>query len=191
MRTVTKGNRQRVSSVCWCVAGRRYEFPDGSLYEILVSAQDAGGARSEIKVTLPPNPSTPPPHIHPEQEEAWTVGEGALEVLVGREWRTLGPGESMTVPPGTVHAFRNRSGANVMFRVVHTPALAYERYLDRLYWLSAMNRIRGTRNITSLLYSSLLLDTHRQEQVLAKPGARAAVRTMAQVARLLRLRVDR
>jgi hypothetical protein len=74
---------------------------------------------------------------------------------------------------------------------VHTPALDFERYLDRLYWLSAMNRIRGSRNLTSLLYSSLLLDTHRREPVLAGPGARAAVRTMAQVARLLRMRVDR
>jgi quercetin dioxygenase-like cupin family protein len=175
----------------WCVAGRRYEFPDGSLYDIVVSASDTDGARSEMRVTLPPNPVPPPPHIHPEQEETWTVIEGSLEALTGRDWHPLAAGQSLTIPPGTVHAFRNRSGENVSFRVVHTPALAIERYVDRLYWLSAMNRIRGSRDLTSLLYSSLLLDTHRQEQVLAKPGARAAVRTMAQVARLLRLRIDR
>ena len=173
------------------MAGRRYEFPDGSLYDIRVSGGDTNGARSELQITLPPHPATQPPHIHPGQEEAWTVLEGSLEVLVGREWHTLAGGQSMIVPPGTVHTFRNRSGENVMFRVVHTPALAFERFLDRFYWLSAMNRIRGSRNLTSLLYSSLLLDTHRQEQVMAGPGERAAVRMMAQVARLLRLRVDR
>jgi mannose-6-phosphate isomerase-like protein (cupin superfamily) len=180
-----------VATVFWNVAGRRYEFPDGSLYDILVSGGDTNGARSELQITLPPHPATPPPHIHPGQQEAWTVLEGSLDVLVGREWHTLAGGQSMTVPARTVHTFRNRSGENVMFRVVHTPALAFERYLDRLYWLSAMNRIRGSRNLTSLLYSSLLLDTHRHEQVLAGPGERAAVRMMAQVARLLRLRVDR
>jgi quercetin dioxygenase-like cupin family protein len=180
-----------LTTVFWRVAGRRYEFPDGSLYEIRVSADQTGGARSEIQVTLPPHPLTPPPHIHPAQQEACSVLEGSLEVLNGREWHTLGNGQSIAVPPGTVHTFRNRSGENVMFLVVHTPALAFERYLDRLYWLSAMNRIRGSRNLTSLLYSSLLLDTHRQEQVLAGTGARAAVRTMAQLARLLRMRVDR
>ena len=180
-----------VSTVFWSVAGRRYEFPDGSLYDIPVSADETSGARSELQITLPPHPVTPPPHIHPGQEEAWTVLEGSLDVLVGREWQTLAAGQSTSVPAGTVHTFRNRSGENVMFRVVHTPALAFERYLDRLYWLSAMNRIRGSRDLTSLLYSSLLLDTHRREQVLAGPGERAAVRMMAQVARLLRMRVDR
>ena len=179
------------ATVCWCVAGRRYEFPDGSLYEIVVSAQETAGARAEVQVTLPPRPVTPPPHIHPNQEETYVVLDGALEVLTGRDWHALGSGQKLTVSAGTVHTFRNRSGDNVSFRTVHTPALAFERYLDRLYWLSAMNRIRGTRDLTSLLYTSLLLDTHRQDQILAGSGARAGVRTMAQVARLLRFRVDR
>jgi quercetin dioxygenase-like cupin family protein len=173
------------------VAHRRYEFPDGSLYDILVSSGETDGSRSEMQVTLPPNPMTPPPHFHPAQEETVTVLDGMLEVLTGRTWTQLVTGQSATIPPGTVHTFRNRSGENVAFRMAHTPALAFERYVERLYWLSAMNRIRGSRDLTSLLYNSLLLDTHRQEQVLAGPGARAAVRTMAQVARLLRLRVDR
>jgi quercetin dioxygenase-like cupin family protein len=180
-----------VSSVCCSVAARRYEFPDGSIYDVLVSAADSGGARSEVQVILPPRPITPPPHIHPAQSESWTVLEGSLDVLLGREWHTLAAGESREAPAGTVHTFRNRSGENVAMHVVHTPALEFERYLDRLYWLSAMNRIRNSRDLTSLLYNSLLLDTHRREQVLAGPGARVAVRTMAQVARMLRLRVDR
>jgi quercetin dioxygenase-like cupin family protein len=158
---------------------------------LIVSAAETGGARSQVQVTLPPRPVTPPPHIHPGQEETYTVTDGKLDVLVERAWRTLGPGESVSIPAGTVHTFRNRSGENVTFRAVHTPALAFERYLERLYWLCAMNRIRGRRDLTSLLYTSLLLDTHRQDQVLAGSGARVAVRAMAQVARLLRLRVDR
>lgn len=173
------------------MTGRRYEFPDGSLYQVVVSAKDTAGARTEVQVTLPPRPMTPPAHIHPGQEEQYVVTDGFLEVLTGRDWRTLKAGETLSVPAGTVHTFRNRSGENVMFRMIHTPALAFERYLDRLYWLSAMNRIRGRRDLTSLLYTSLLLDTHRQDQVLAGSSARAGVRTMAQVARLLRFRVDR
>lgn len=117
--------------------------------------------------------------------------DGMLEVLVGHEWRTLGAGESVAIPPGTVHTFRNRSGQNVSFRSAHVPALGVERYLERLYWLSAMNRIQGRRSLTSALYGSLLLDTHRGDQLLAGAGARMSVRALARVARLLRLRIDR
>lgn len=173
------------------MTGRRFEFPDGSLYDIVESSADSAGSRSSLQITLPANPATPPPHIHPGQEETAMVIHGTLEVLIGREWRTLGPGETAKIPTGVVHTFRNRSGHNVTFRSAHVPALDYERYIERLYWLSAMNRIRGNRNLTSLLYSSLLLDTHRKDQVLAGSGARVAVRAMAQVARLLRMRVDR
>jgi quercetin dioxygenase-like cupin family protein len=173
------------------VTTRRFEFPDGSLYEVIVSAASAGGAKSEVQVTLPPRSVVPPPHIHPQQQETCTVGEGTLEVMVDRRWYTLIAGEERIIPPGVVHTFRNRSDANVAFRSVHTPALGFEQYLERLYWLSAMNRIRGRRDLTSALYSSLLLDAHRRDQIPASAGGRIGVRALAGLARLLRMRVDR
>jgi len=173
------------------VTSRRFEFPDGSLYEVVVSAASTGGARSEVEITLAPNAQMPPPHIHPQQQETCIVGEGTLQVLLGREWRTLMAGEELAIPRGSVHTFRNRSGENVTFRSVHTPALGFQQFLERLYWLSAMNRIRGRRDLTSALYSSLLLDMHRADQVPAGLGARLSVRTLAPMARLLRMKVDR
>ena len=173
------------------MTARRFEFPDGSLYDLIVPGATTGGARSEVEVTLPPTPVTPPPHIHPAQQESFEVLDGTLEALVGTEWRTLTAGQTLTVPPGSVHTFRNRSGQNVKFRCAHEPARDFERYLERLYWLSAMNRIRGRRDLTSALYSSLLFDTHRGDQVLAGPGARMRVRALAGIARLLRMRVER
>jgi len=173
------------------VTGRRFEFPDGALYEVVVPAGVGAAARSEVEITLPPASAMPPPHIHPQQHETLTVGDGTLDVLLGRQWRTLLAGESLTIPPGSVHTFRNRSAQNVTFRSEHTPALGFQQYLERLYWLSAMNRIRGRRDLTSALYASLLLDTHRSDQVPARAGARIGVRALAQVARLLRMRVDR
>ena len=173
------------------MTSRRFEFPDGSLYDVVVPATTTGGAKSEVEITLPPMPATPPPHIHPQQQETCAVTDGTLEVLVGREWKTVNAGETVTIAAGSVHTFRNRSGRNVTFRNAHTPALGFQQYLERLYWLSAMNRIRGGRNLTSALYSSLLLDAHRADQVPAHVGARLSVRTLARVARLLRMKVDR
>jgi quercetin dioxygenase-like cupin family protein len=173
------------------VSPRRFEFPDGSLYEVVLPTANSAGAKSEVEITLPPESVMPPPHIHPQQQETLTVGDGKLEVLLHRKWQTLPAGESVTIPAGSVHTFRNRSGQNVTFRSEHTPALEFQQYLERLYWLSAMNRIRGRRDLTSALYASLLLDMHRREQVPAGASARLGVRALAGVARLLRMRVDR
>ena len=173
------------------VTGRRFEFPDGALYEVVVPSASTGGARSEVEITLPPRSAVPPPHMHPHQQETCTVTDGTLEVLVGHEWRSLLAGQGVTIPPRSIHTFRNRSDQNVTFRSVHSPALGFQQYLERLYWLSAMNRIRGRRDLTSALYRSLLLDAHRADQVPAGVGTRLGVRTLAGIARLLRMRVDR
>lgn len=190
-KPAVSSNRQAPATVFGCVSARRFEFPDGSLYELIVPGAATGGSRCELDVTLAPAARTPAPHIHLQQHESCTVQEGALDVLVGREWRTLGAGDSVTIPPGTIHTFRNRSPQNVQFRSVLAPALGHEQYLERLYWLSAMDRISGRRDLTSALYSSLLLDAHRGDQVLAGAAARARVRALSGVARLLRMRLDR
>lgn len=171
--------------------GRRYEFPDGSIYEIVTPAAQNDGARTEMRVTLPPSPVTPPSHIHPRQQETYSVESGQLEVQLDGAWRPLDAGQSVTVPPGHVHTFRNRSGANVQFLSVHSPALSYEHYLERLYWLMAMNRIRNSRQLSSLLYLSLLWSEHRQDQILAGRFAQTGILALSSVARALRFRLDR
>lgn len=173
------------------MSGRVYEFPDGSIYQVIVSGGANGGTRSEVDVTLPPGALTAPPHIHRKQEETLSVMDGTIEALLGRQWRTLGSGDSLTIPAGAVHTFRIRSDEIARLVMAHTPAMGFERYLERLYWLTAMNRIRRARTLTSSLYASLLLEAHRDDLVLAGAAARARVGMMAKAARLLRFRIDR
>ena len=44
-----------------------------------------------------------PVHLHPSATESYEVLEGELEVLVGGEWRTLGPGEKVSPPRQRSH----------------------------------------------------------------------------------------
>src|SRR3712207_6640009 len=74
---------------------------DGGEVQHIETVLDAGGG-----VT---------PHIHPSMEERFTVHAGRMEFLSGRRWIEAGPGETVVVPPGTRHAFRNRSGAAATF----------------------------------------------------------------------------
>jgi quercetin dioxygenase-like cupin family protein len=49
-----------------------------------------------------------PPHVHPAMEERFEVLAGRLSFLAGKKWRTAGPGETVIVPAGVRHAYRNR-----------------------------------------------------------------------------------
>ncbi|HVG76338.1 MAG TPA: cupin domain-containing protein, partial [Thermoleophilaceae bacterium] len=48
-----------------------------------------------------------PPHVHPVMEERFQVISGELSLLSGRKWTVAGAGETVTVPPGIRHAYRN------------------------------------------------------------------------------------
>ena len=50
--------------------------------------------------------SNPPPHVHNNEEEAFYVLEGEMEVEVGGEVATLKPGGFALAPRGVPHSFR-------------------------------------------------------------------------------------
>lgn len=60
-----------------------------------------------------------PPHVHPTQDEWICVMDGQLEVECGDDVHKAGPGDTVRMPMGIVHAIYNRSGAvaNVVFGV--------------------------------------------------------------------------
>ena len=59
------------------------------------------------------------PHFHREHADSFYVLEGELEILVDDEQHVVGPGASVSVPPGVVHGFRSLSPAR--FLNFHTP----------------------------------------------------------------------
>jgi quercetin dioxygenase-like cupin family protein len=65
-----------------------------------------------------------PAHVHPEIQETFTVIDGRAELLGGHRWRAAGPGETVVVPPGTRHAYRNRAEAVAHLVCVARPASA-------------------------------------------------------------------
>src|SRR2546427_10819239 len=50
-----------------------------------------------------------PRHIHPNTEEAMIVLEGALDVVLGDQRMTVGPGNVVLAPAGPVYGFLNRT----------------------------------------------------------------------------------
>jgi hypothetical protein len=53
-----------------------------------------------------------PPHLHPRQEERWSVLEGEVRFQLGKDKRVLRPEDGeVIVAPGTVHALDSAAAA--------------------------------------------------------------------------------
>ena len=106
-------------------ANRQLTMPDGSTFVIVDSDSSNDGSEIVFEITMAPGAMGPPRHSHPAQDESWTVQTGELSVLVDGQWRTLGAGEALTIPPGVVHTLANRSATTVRFHDAHRPALDF------------------------------------------------------------------
>jgi quercetin dioxygenase-like cupin family protein len=114
-----------------------------------------------------------PPHLHPQQEEYWSVVEGEVEVLAGKEKRILRPADGeVPVMPGTKHGLKNLSGETVHARCRVIPALHLEEFLtesaaaaqDGLFTRGGIPRgLRGAR------WGARFLKRHRDETVMTFP----------------------
>ena len=63
----------------------------------------------------------PPPHVHPNGEERFTMEQGEVEFLVGGRKVVATPGDELVVPRGTKHAFKNVGSTEAVFRAVVEP----------------------------------------------------------------------
>jgi quercetin dioxygenase-like cupin family protein len=58
----------------------------------------------------------PPPHLHPNGEEHFSMEEGTVRFLLGRRKVVVGPGDELVVPRGTRHTFKNIGDADAVFQ---------------------------------------------------------------------------
>lgn len=167
--------------------GDRFEMPDGSVYEVTAAAADSGGEFVGMDFTLPVGSVAPPPHIHPTPEESFEVIDGALDLMVDGQWRTLKLGESASVAPGTLHTFRNRCGKTVRVRNVHRPAVRFEDYIEHIYRLMKARGIKGVRDPRVPIYLSMLMLEYPDTIRPGRARERIGMGALAGLGRLFRL----
>src|SRR5277367_3632895 len=94
------------------------------------TGDETDGQVLDWELLLAPGGKVPSSHVHPEQEETFTVLEGRLRFRIGWRRCTVTPGESVRVPPGTVHHFANAGRVAVRVAVESRPALDMEEMLQ-------------------------------------------------------------
>jgi mannose-6-phosphate isomerase-like protein (cupin superfamily) len=165
-------------------------MPDGSIYAVTAPAAESGGEFVEMEFTLPPGSVSPPPHVHHGLTEEYEVIEGSLDVMSAGAWTTLGPGESASIPPETLHTFKNRSGATVRVRNVHRPAARFEDYIEHIYRLTRARGIKGTKDPRLPVYLSMLMLEYPETLAPGRARERIGLKALAGFGRLLRLRTN-
>jgi quercetin dioxygenase-like cupin family protein len=167
--------------------GDEFRMPDGSLYIVRRAAAETNGESVEMEFVLPSGCVPPPPHVHRHQVEEYEVLEGAFDVVIDGEWRTLSRGEFAQVPVGALHTFRNRSGGLVRVRNWHRPAMRFEEFIQRTSeTLAAASVTRPRDPRVPILLSMVMLD-YDETLFPGRRRERLPMQVLARIGRLLPL----
>jgi quercetin dioxygenase-like cupin family protein len=114
-----------------------------------------------------------PPHLHPRQEERWSVLEGEVRFRLGREKRVIGPPDGeLVVAPGVAHGLWSIGDAEARLQAVVTPPLRLQAFLeesaaagrDGLFTRRGLPRgLRGAR------WAASFVKRYRDETVFLSP----------------------
>lgn len=86
-----------------------------------------------IESSYRPGGAPAPAHLHPAQEERFTVLSGAVETVVGGEPRTLREGDVLVIPAATPHQFGGHASEPGTVRWEVRPALRTREFLERMF----------------------------------------------------------
>jgi mannose-6-phosphate isomerase-like protein (cupin superfamily) len=108
----------------------------GERIVILRSGADTDGELLLFDAFLQPGAHVPASHVHPQQEERFTILSGILRFRVGGQTLVAERGMSLTVPGGTPHWFGNVGESVAQVRVEVRPALRMQELFGTVGWLN-------------------------------------------------------
>jgi len=107
----------------------------------------------EVEAVYGPEGSSPPKHLHPAQDERFTIVEGRLTTRVDGVERELGEGEVLEIPRGSVHQMWNASPEPAVVRWETLPAGRAEQWFREV---DALQREAGDGRPSPLAFGVLL-----------------------------------
>lgn len=116
----------------------------------------------EIDTTNPPTAVREPEHVHPKQESGARVIAGSLRFSVGGAERSVGPGESITIPAGTPHHFWNAGDGDAHVVQWFRPALKTRAFFETLFALANDGKL-DEKGMPSLLQIAVMIPEFSDE----------------------------
>jgi len=155
----------------------------GERITITATGTNTGGVL-EWELLLAPGGRVPSSHAHPEQEELFTVLEGRMRFRVGGRLITAGPGDTVLVPPGTVHHFANAGPQPARVAVQTWPALSMLQLLETAAAMAQAQHAAARRLPSPVDMALFMHDFEREVRAPYLPAAlvRAVTRPAAWLA---------
>ena len=123
-------------------------------------------------------------HIHPMQDERYQVLSGTLDLFLDNEWHKLGPRQSISIPKGKVHAFRNSTNQIATAINTHDPGLRFQENLEGMQKLIQQGKVTNGTGLKSGIYLSLHALQFPNDVVIVEPPY-WVIKLMAGIGRLL------
>jgi len=146
-----------------------------------------GGELLRFELVFRPRGYTAIEHVQPNQEERHEVLEGHLGIVVDGRRQTLGPGESVTFPPGVAHRLFAVDKDLVRVRFEIRPALRAEYLIEAFFRLASSGRV-SRRGYPNPLQLAVLARAYRDEGHPTRPPfvlQQAAAALLAPLGQLL------
>lgn len=86
-----------------------------------ITPHDTTGDFDLMLAETPSQVQGPPPHFHNSLKESFLIVEGEMEFFINGEIRVLKAGESIDIPPNTLHTFSNKSSKSCKWVNIHSP----------------------------------------------------------------------
>jgi quercetin dioxygenase-like cupin family protein len=114
-----------------------------------------------------------PEHLHPRQEERWSVVDGEIRFGLGDTKLVIGPRDGeMIVEPGTKHSLASVSDQEAHLRCVVIPARDLQPFLEESAAAAREGLfMRGgiPRNVRGARWAARFLARHRADVVMSFP----------------------
>jgi quercetin dioxygenase-like cupin family protein len=165
------GAREPARAAVGDAAARVIENPiSGERIIIRQSGEETGGQLLAFDLFLPPGGHVPSGHVHPTQEEQFTVVAGQMRFRLGRRTILAHSGATIRIPAGTAHWFGNTGPEVAQARVEVRPALRMEELFEATEAMSQRGRFFGTRLPRPADLARLLLEFQREIAVPNVPA---------------------
>jgi quercetin dioxygenase-like cupin family protein len=112
-----------------------------------------------------------PPHVHPSMEERFTVLSGEPSFLSGRKWQTAAPGDTVVVPAGVRHAYRNRGEELAHVVCQASPPMSLQEFLEDAAAMARAGKITryGLPKSPAALVEVLSMALRHRKMVVMRP----------------------